>query len=208
MTTVRKFLNAALSCMLVAITLQMVSAPPASATSCGVWRWPVKTLSDRARTKVDFTPKSVRIDRLRNLNAPSSLSTSTRRIKGVEFKTYRLKVRVREAKIEDDSDIHLVIASRTARRHTMIVEFPHPSCVDKPFKRRAMRRARSSMLNNCGSLSTSSFTKLKGKVTIVGVGFWDEIHGQTGVAPNGIELHPVLGSLAGVPERERRETVR
>ena len=25
-----------------------------------------------------------------------------------------------------------------------------------------------------------------------GVGFWDEIHGQTGVAPNGIELHPVL----------------
>jgi hypothetical protein len=24
------------------------------------------------------------------------------------------------------------------------------------------------------------------------VGFWDEIHGQTGVAPNGIELHPVL----------------
>jgi len=24
-------------------------------------------------------------------------------------------------------------------------------------------------------------------------GFWDEIHGQSGVAPNGIELHPVLG---------------
>jgi hypothetical protein len=48
------------------------------------------------------------------------------------------------------------------------------------------------MLTNYGSLSTSSFTKLKGNVTIKGVGFWDEIHGQTGVAPNGIELHPVL----------------
>jgi hypothetical protein len=55
-----------------------------------------------------------------------------------------------------------------------------------------MRAARSSMLNNCGLLSTSSFTKLKGNVTIVGIGFWDEKHGQTGVAPNGIELHPVL----------------
>lgn len=25
-----------------------------------------------------------------------------------------------------------------------------------------------------------------------GVGFFDFLHGQTGVAPNGIELHPVL----------------
>ncbi|MDP9329838.1 MAG: hypothetical protein M3P11_04250 [Actinomycetota bacterium] len=188
----RRMIGGAVACVMLAAFLQVISAPPASATSCGVWRWPVKTLSDKARTKVDFTPKSVRIDRLRNLTAPTSLSTSTPRIKGVEFKTYRLKVQVREAKIEDDSDIHLVIASRTARRHTMIVEFPHPSCVDKPFKRHAMRAARSSMLNNCGSLSTSSFTKLKGNVTIIGVGFWDEKHGQTGVAPNGIELHPVL----------------
>jgi hypothetical protein len=27
----------------------------------------------------------------------------------------------------------------------------------------------------------------------VGVGFFDSVHGQPGVAPNGIELHPVLG---------------
>jgi len=29
-------------------------------------------------------------------------------------------------------------------------------------------------------------------VRITGVGFFDYIHGQRGVAPNGIELHPVL----------------
>jgi hypothetical protein len=29
--------------------------------------------------------------------------------------------------------------------------------------------------------------------TITGVGFFDFDHGQTGVAPNAIELHPVLG---------------
>jgi len=29
-------------------------------------------------------------------------------------------------------------------------------------------------------------------VTVMGVGFYDPIHGQEGVAPNGIELHPIL----------------
>jgi hypothetical protein len=31
------------------------------------------------------------------------------------------------------------------------------------------------------------------KARVVGVAFWDFNHGQTGVAPNAIELHPVLG---------------
>jgi hypothetical protein len=37
-----------------------------------------------------------------------------------------------------------------------------------------------------------SFTALSGSATVTGVGFFDVIHGQTGVAPNGIELHPVV----------------
>jgi hypothetical protein len=41
--------------------------------------------------------------------------------------------------------------------------------------------------------SASSFSFLRGSATITGVGFFDLLHGQTGVAPNGIELHPVLG---------------
>lgn len=53
------------------------------------------------------------------------------------------------------------------------------------------------MLDACGPISSSSFTELKGKVVIEGVGFWGEIHGQTGVAPNGIELHPVLSFSSG-----------
>jgi hypothetical protein len=31
------------------------------------------------------------------------------------------------------------------------------------------------------------------KTRVVGVAFFDYNHGQTGVAPNAIELHPVLG---------------
>ena len=36
-------------------------------------------------------------------------------------------------------------------------------------------------------------TKIRAtKATLIGVGFFDRLHGQLGVAPNGIELHPVL----------------
>jgi hypothetical protein len=35
--------------------------------------------------------------------------------------------------------------------------------------------------------------RFNGRATFSGVGFFDRPHGQTGVAPNGIELQPVLG---------------
>ncbi len=118
-----------------------------------------------------------------------------------EKKVYQVRAQVRQATIEDDSDIHLVIAPLGARARTMIVEFPDPRCVDSPFHRRQISHSRGQMLNNCGPISSSSFTDLNGHVTIRGVGFWDEIHGQTGVAPNGIELHPVLSILGTCSHR-------
>jgi len=33
---------------------------------------------------------------------------------------------------------------------------------------------------------------MSGLAQIIGVGFFDTLHGQNGVAPNGVELHPVL----------------
>jgi hypothetical protein len=38
-----------------------------------------------------------------------------------------------------------------------------------------------------------TLTHISGSARITGVGFFDRIHGQAGVAPNGIELHPALG---------------
>jgi hypothetical protein len=74
----------------------------------------------------------------------------------------------------------------------MIVEFPRKACIASPFKRTKIANARQLFSNNCGAVSSSSWLKLVGSVTITGVGFWDEKHGQTGIAPNGIELHLVL----------------
>src|SRR5207237_10583783 len=41
--------------------------------------------------------------------------------------------------------------------------------------------------------ATTSFKTATVAVRVTGVGFWDDNHGQRGVAPNAIELHPVLG---------------
>jgi hypothetical protein len=178
-----------------ALMLSLVVLPTDRASggvTCGVWRWDVKTLSDPDRRRVDFHAEAVRIGNLRRRDPPDSLDTDTPRLAGVERHVYKVKAQAVTAKIEEDGDIHLVIAARAAKNRTMIVEFPDRACVASAFKRDRMDQARQAMLAECGSLSSSSFTDLTGNVVIRGVGFWDAIHGQTGVAPNGIELHPVL----------------
>jgi len=175
-----------------AIYIPTVAQQTAQAT-CGVWRWPVKTLSDPARTRVNFTPVGTSVAKFRTRTRPGiTFGTSTPRYGAVEFHTWKVKARPIQAKLEDDNDIHLVISVPTAPAKTMIVEFPRKACVASPFKRTKIAAARQLFLNNCGAVSSSSWLKLAGSVTITGVGFWDEKHGQTGIAPNGIELHPVL----------------
>jgi len=39
--------------------------------ACGVWRWPVKTLSDPDRTKVDFTPIGTSVAKFRTRSRPA-----------------------------------------------------------------------------------------------------------------------------------------
>jgi hypothetical protein len=80
----------------------------------------------------------------------------------------------------------------------MIVEFPDPTCAgakDSP-KKTQMASARSALTKACGQPPgpSSDFKNLQGTATVTGVGFFDVKHAkpQTGVAPNNIELHPVL----------------
>jgi hypothetical protein len=161
--------------------------------TCGVERWPVKTLSDGRADQVRFKPKKSSINSLISKPAPT-VGFSTPRIKGVETTTYRIRATLVQFAREDDRDIHLVVASPKDPAKTMIVEFPDITCpgARKSAKKTQMGKARSALIAACGAPS-SSFAHLTGAATIKGVGFFDVKHGQTGVAPNGIELHPVLG---------------
>jgi hypothetical protein len=92
-------------------------------------------------------------------------------------------------KKETDSDYHLVLSD--AAGNTLVSEIPLPACVGtgSPFlsKITNARAEFDAKLN-----ATSSFQTVSIPVRITGVGMFDFLHGQTGVAPNGIEIHPIL----------------
>src|SRR6187397_1056423 len=100
------------------------AGPYSRQVGCGVERWGVKTLADPLARRVNFTPRATTIRSLRSRLAPTRTG-GLRRLPGLETRTFRLRAALVEMKLEDDSDIHLVIADPRDPRLTMIVEFPN-----------------------------------------------------------------------------------
>ena len=150
-------------------------------TECGLERWPVKVLTDKDRTLVDFRPVDTTVTALNNLNRHETLAYD-RRANDVEVRVYRVRARLVGMHDEADSDLHLVIAEPDRPDVTMIAEIPAPFCAIGSGHEKAYETAQAGARGiSLGSL-----------IEIEGVGFFDFIHGQTGVARNGFELHPVL----------------
>lgn len=169
----------------------------AAALHCGVERWAVKTLSDPAASQVNFTPVRATVKALNQQTVPAGLGPSSPRTDGVEKTTFKVRARLIHTryvgKSGEDRDIHLVIADPDSRKKTMIVEFPDIQCegAADSIKKNEMGAARRAFERSCGKPPTS-FVDLRGTAQITGIGFFDEKHGQKGVADNAIELHPVL----------------
>lgn len=175
-----------------------------AALKCGKERWAVKTLTDPDRAAVDLDhPKtSLSVEGLRRLKVPAKWSTTAPRLAPVETSTYRVKALLMSMIREDDSDIHLVIADPKVGG-SMIVEFPAGACTvgASAHARSLMASARAAVGSACGGEPGTKVVTLSGSATITGVGFFDRIHGQGGVAPNGIELHPVTAFANAVCKR-------
>lgn len=162
---------------------------PATAPHCGTERWPVKTGTDADASNVDLrTAVPQDITALAALKPPAVLPQNSR-IPPAEDTVYQVQATLRAYKMEADSDYHLVLAD--AQGNTMIAEIPAPACVGpgSPFLA-GITRARAAF---DARYAPGGFWQPAGvPVVVTGVGFFDQLHGQTGVAPNGIELHPVL----------------
>jgi hypothetical protein len=133
---------------------------------------------------------------LRALHAPSRDSLpQDARYGSTERTIYTLRVIIVGAKLESDSDYHVVVADPGHPRATMIVEFPNPRCTLACSSPHAAEygRARAALIATVGHLSAHfKLFAPPHPATITGVGFLDYCHGQTGRAPNCVELHPVL----------------
>ena len=171
----------------------MVPMPGETAhTGCGAWRWGVKTLTDSGAGQVALTPRQGQVDALRALPAPATLSGALGRT-AAERVTYTVRARLMFVKEEADSDFHVVIADPRDGA-TMIAEIPDPACSQGSRVQAQIAGARAAFIQRFGMPSTTHFAPIPGSplATVIGVLFFDEIHGQKGVAPNGVELHPVI----------------
>ncbi|MBS2966469.1 putative Ig domain-containing protein [Actinocrinis puniceicyclus] len=179
----------------------VVFQPDSSTGSCGVERWSVKTGTDADRALINLqSTTTTTIAALSALSAPSTLPANNR-VQPTETTVFRLPATLTEFKLEADSDYHLVLTDGSG--HTMIAEIPDPACVGSTSPlASSITKARGEF--DAKYTPTTSFKTANIPVTVTGVGFFDFLHGQTGVAPNGIELHAVLdiqfgsGSAGGV----------
>ncbi len=129
------------------------------------------------------------ISYLASLPAPASLPDNGR-VQPTETTQFLLDVLLTAYKREDDCDYHLIIDDTAG--NMMIVEVPDPACVDSTsLFATAIAHARAQF--DARLVATTSWKMPSPPIPILvqGVGFFDFLHGQTGAAPNGIELHPV-----------------
>jgi hypothetical protein len=160
---------------------------------CGVERWSVKTGTDAGASQLDLTnPQATTIADLIALPAPNPLPTDTR-FSPTENTVFVLSATLTDFKLETgahgDSDYHLVLMDDQG--NTMVGEIPSPDCVGaaSPF---AAQIASARAQFDSQFTPTSSFQTANVPVQVTGVGFFDFFHNQHGVAPNVIEIHPIL----------------
>jgi hypothetical protein len=172
-------------------------------------RWSVKTGADAdAGNLVGQTPVTTTVAAMRALAVPAVLPPDGRS-QGTEETVWELSATLTGYKHESDGDYHLVIADD--RGNTMIAEIPDPAALAPgSFFAAQITAARQAFDEQFGlheahppaaapaaaefslAAMAPALTRVTESVTLQGLGFFDFAHGQDGVAPNAIELHPVI----------------
>jgi hypothetical protein len=165
----------------------------------------VKTGADPgAQDLVGQAPTLATIAQLVALAVPAVLPPDGRSA-GAEKTVYQVDATLVGYKHEADGDYHLVIADDQG--HTMVAEIPDPASLapgsffaDQIAAARQAFETQFSMKPVPAGVLTAispALTKASEPVQLQGLGFFDFAHGQDGVAPNAIELHPVTSIAFG-----------
>ena len=166
-------------------------------TKAPLFRWGVRTGSDRDAQLVEETPVQTTVEELAEKSRPRGMKNPTRayaayqdgRSKGVERTIYEVTAEIVAYKLQQSGNYHLDLKGDTGR--TMIA-----NCVD-PQRANAGSRWEKQIVAVRKKVEeklkpTNVYTLGSWPVRIAGIGFFNQLHGQHGAAPNGIELSPVL----------------
>jgi hypothetical protein len=169
----------------------------------GIERWAVKVLADSLASFVDYTPIPISVQNLVALTTPFANPYMNRSM-GVENKTYKIVCNITIKKNENDNDLHLVLSDGT---NTLIGELPDPACSAAATTTHVSQFIAARNFINANIAGGNVYNVNIGSVTVIGVAFIDPPHGQTGAAPNHLELHPILDiyftSSEGINENEK-----
>lgn len=182
------------SLAVVLLLLAAASTGTAAQSPCGVERWLVKTVRDRDAGKVRPGLMATTIAELASRSRPIAKLGQDRRTGDTERTTFVVRAQLVRVISESDHDLHLVLRDLREARVTLVAEIPDSLCaLGSPFAgafaaaRRALRA-----------------TPRNAIIEVVGIGFFDYLHGQSGMAKNGLELHPVLKLRFVAPSPRRR----
>ena len=172
----------------------LVLLPGRTFAQCSGERWSVKTGIDPDATLVNLSSAtSTTIASLTGIAAPGTLPDNAR-IQPTETTTWVLNATLVKYARSFDADYHMVFQDSAGR--TMIAEIPDPGCIGpgSPFAA-GIAHARAQF--DAMFTATTAFQNANVPVQITGVGFFDYFEGQEGIAPNGIELHPIIDIIFG-----------
>jgi hypothetical protein len=209
-----------LSPIVAAVTLAILIFPTAALLKCGTERGDVKNVLD-GDGRLLLSGRGLKRAKRITIKKMYDWDNPFPNPKGIPHSWYSKRYLPYEANIyvledvtlveyvkENDEDYHLVL--RDGEGNTMIAEIPNPRCVAgaPDAVRKKVQIARDDFDRQFGGMARpvlKTFKEANVRVRIAGVAMFDKIHGgdsgeQRGVAPNGIELHPVLGiEFPGIP---------
>ena len=143
----------------------------------------VKFVRDNFVSKIDTNDLDVTVYDLGNVPEPKQLYRNTVRLQ-IEMQVFTIKCKVKKIIKEKDGDYHIIVEDLIHTGSTMIIEVVNPSEVGTKFYSQ-IKKVRKFLLNN-------HLLMVNKTIIVSGVAFFDIKHNQKGIAPNGIELHPVL----------------
>jgi hypothetical protein len=164
---------------------------------CGTERSDVKHLSDAEAKNINYKPVYCSLDSFLlfdNMIIPASFSHKHFKRFPSEMQCYTVPCYIKFWQKEQDNDYHLVCCDSNYK-NKFIAEVPSPECSE------SIRSGYAANYKSCRDLLDSLFplmynfkhyNKFKIKFFLTGILYHDYVHGQTGHAPKGLELHPVL----------------
>lgn len=155
--------------------------------ACAVERAPVKTVTDAHASLVRELPLPATIESLHAIPPPRPLPHDGR-VGPVETTVYSLTATLIAYRLTPQSEIQLVLSDEA--RRTIVAMIPSPECAAGSRFRPEIERARAEFERRY--FPTTEFTEARRAVEVQGIGFFDYLQGQRGLAPNGLSLHPLL----------------